>query len=186
MQQILLLVIASAIAAFFGAYLKEKAKSTVTKGDIEEITKKIETVKLDIKKIDHVYVRKYELKYSACLKLLEILDAHISHVITTDNDGNKIVLDKQYTTEMEARKCHNELLLTIDNDNIIKEFLEIMMGSTSNPIIALDKIRQLIREELGFGKKLYTDSKNTWLGIIKFKKMANNANAADAKSRVAD
>ena len=168
--QITLLIIFVSAASFLGAFLKEKAKSSVTKSDIENITRKVEEVKKELEQRDRISIKKYELKYNACLNMLGILDAHISHVMTKDNQGNQIQVDSQHTTPAKARKCHNELLLTIDNQTILEIFLKMMVGKSENLIVDLDRIRKLVREELGFGSDYRLDEENTWLALIKCKK----------------
>lgn len=168
-SQIILLIIIAAIVLFIGAYLKEKAKSEVTKSDIKIITRKVEEVKKELEQRDRISSKKYELKYNACLNMLGILDAHISHAMKRDNHGNDIKVDRQHTTPEEARKCHNELLLTIDNQDILEIFLRMMVGKYENLIVDLDKIRELVRNELGFGDDYRPDEENTWLAIIRCK-----------------
>ena len=75
--QIILLVVLSGVGAFIGAYLKAKAKSTATKEDIENITRKIESVKTELAEQSRIFVKKYELKYDSCLNMFLILDAHL-------------------------------------------------------------------------------------------------------------
>ena len=164
--QIFLLVLFSAIASFIGVYLKEKAKGTATKEDIGQITKIAESVKKEIEKQDRIGIKKYELKYNACTVMLNILDSHLSHVMKTDNNGQTIAVDKQYSTTAETRTCHNELLLTIDDQNIISLFMNMMTGKSENIISDLDVIRKLVRKELGFGGEYHADSENTWLAVI--------------------
>ena len=167
--QIVLLLIFTAVASFLGAFLKEKAKSAVKKSDIENITRKVEEVRKELEQLDRISGKKYELKYNACLNMLGILDAHISHAIKKDNQGNDIPVDRQHTNPEEARKCHNELLLTIDNQEILKIFLSMMVGKSANLMVDLDKIRNLVRNELGFGGDYRPDEENTWLAVIKCK-----------------
>lgn len=168
--QILVLVAACGLAAFFGAYLKEKAKSAATKEDIEEITRKIEEVKKELEQRDRIASKKYELQYNACLNMLGILDVYLSHKMTTDNEGNTIEVDSQYTSPEEARKCHNDLLLTLDNPAVVDLFMKMMVGKSENLMMDLDTIRKLVREELGFGSKIHSDVENTWLAVISSKK----------------
>lgn len=164
--QIIFLVIITATASFLGAYLKEKAKSTATKSDIEVITRKIEEVKKELNQQDRIASKKYELKYNACLNMLGILDAHLSNILSKNNEGKTIPVDRQFTTPEDARKCHNDLLITIDNPAIMELFLNMMGGKSKNLIIDLDKLRKLVREELGFGSDFRTDEDNTWLAVI--------------------
>ncbi len=153
-------------------YLKEKGKNIATKEDIAEITKKIETVKVELNKMDRINEKKYEIKYLACLKALEIIDAIMSHTMGTDNDKNPITIPKQYSDEETTRKCHNELLLSVDNQELIKIFLEIIVNKSPDyPYTeSLNKVRSLIRGELGFEGEFYEDKKNTWVAIVGCKK----------------
>ncbi len=170
--QILIFIILNGAASFFGAYIKEKAKSTVTKEDVKEITEKIESVKLDIKNMDRIQDKKYQIKYNACINMLSSIDVHLSFIMNKDNNGKKLDnVNKQYISDIEEmRKCHNKLLLSIDNNDIIKTFLEILQGKTNNPVISLNKIRQLVREELGFKGKVYIDKESTWLAVANYTK----------------
>lgn len=65
-SQLFILVVFSAIASFLGIFLKEKARGTATKQDIQDITKKIESVKSS-----YAHVLE-ELKSNNQLKLAEI------------------------------------------------------------------------------------------------------------------
>ncbi|MCU0551769.1 MAG: hypothetical protein MUC48_20700 [Leptolyngbya sp. Prado105] len=168
--QIILLVAVTAIASFLGAYLKEKAKSTVTKKDIAEITRRIEAVKKELEESDRIATKKYELRYSACLTMLGIIDAYLSLTMSSDNQGKPIQVDRQHTTAEEARKCHNSLLLTIDNHAIPDLFLRMMVGQSENLMVDLDIMRRLVRKELGFGSNFHENSEYTWLAVSPFEK----------------
>jgi hypothetical protein len=173
--QTLLLVLLIAASAFFGAYISEKAKSTATKQDIEEITRKIEGVKKELEQRDRVASRKYELKYNACLNMLGILDAVLSHKMNKDNNGNPIEPDRQYATIEEFRKCHNDILITIDDPEIPPLFLDIVIGDSKNFMKDLDKIRGLVRKELEFGEGYQTNEKYTWIATNPAKKPESSA-----------
>jgi hypothetical protein len=169
--QIIFLIISWLAASYYGALLREKAKSSVTKSDIENITRKVEEIKIELEKLDRISIKKYELKYNACLNMLGILDAYLSHRIKTNDSGDRIQPDLQYTTIEEARKCHNDLLLTIDNQDILKLIMEMLVENSDKPLEDLDKIRELIREELGFGCGYRVDEKYTWLARVPFNKV---------------
>lgn len=165
----LLTVLGLAIAGVlwrFGlkAYTEEKGKNLATKEDVSKITELVESTKATIQRLNRVDERKYELKYEACLNALKILDAQLSHVLTTDNDGKPATIVKQTATAEEVRSCHNALILTVDNPNIVSTFLDILTGQSKNPVVALDTIRADIKSELGFIGKAPSDTKRTWLG----------------------
>lgn len=167
--QIIFLIVASSAAAFFGAYLKEKAKSTATKEDIEEITRKIEGVKLELGKNKEIDSIKYNLRYDACLESLSLIDAHLSHSLIPPEEGDIV---KQYAYTKEARECHSKLILSCENTEIVIKFIEIILGlkySTETPqppTDLLNEYRNLIRKELGFGAKLQLDRDRAWFGKL--------------------
>jgi hypothetical protein len=192
--QIISLVLLTTVSAFLGAYMSAKAKSIatkqdigkitqkieqvksdVTKQDIEEITRKIEGVKKELEQRDRVASRKYELKYNACLNMLGILDAVLSHKMNKDDNGNPIEPDRQYATIEEFRKCHNDILITIDDPEIPPLFLDIVVGNSKNFMKDLDKIRGLVRKELEFGEGYQTNEKYTWIAINPAKKPESSA-----------
>jgi len=105
--QVLILVLISGIAAFTGSYLQETAKSSVTKRDVEEITRKVENVKLSVDAIRNAESAKYQLKYNACLEALRLIDAHFSHTL---KDPGGAEISKQFATTESARVCHNNLI----------------------------------------------------------------------------
>jgi len=168
------LVIASVViglaAGYFGSYLKEKGKNAATKEDISNVTRLVEEVKTEISEKDRISSVKYQHKREACLRMLSIIDAHLSHVITKDNDGKDVVIDKQYSDIESARKCHNDLLLSVDNQIIVEKFLSIIHDAAKNPIITLDELRSEVRKEMGYEGNLRKDSEKTWIGVLKCKK----------------
>ena len=146
------------------SYASEKGKNLATKEDISAITHLIESTKISLQQRDRYEAKRYELKYQACLKALAIVDAQISHVVKSDNQGNSTEVDKQYATAEEIRSCHNELILSLDNSAVVSTFIAILTGSSTNAIADLDKLRGLVRAELGFPGSPHTDEEKTWIG----------------------
>jgi hypothetical protein len=146
------------------AYASEKGKNLATKEDVAEITRLVESAKLALHQQDRFEEKKYELKYNACLNMLKIVDAQLSHLIKTDNNGNPTTVDKQYADAGRIRACHNELILALDNSEIVKVFIGILTGSSTNPIVDLDRLRSLTRAELGFIGAAHSDTNATWIG----------------------
>jgi uncharacterized secreted protein with C-terminal beta-propeller domain len=161
-------ILTSIVQNYFPSYFKKKGDNLATKEDIGEITKIIESVKTEISLASSIESKKYELKYNACKNALEIIDAHMSHL----KYSSQIAPLKQYNTIDATRKCHNDLILTCVNPNVINGFLNILTGTTSQPMIELDNLRNLIRIELGFGEVNYVDIDRTWLSTIIFNKIA--------------
>ena len=167
--------LASIVIAIVGAYLldfsKEKGKNLATKQDIQIITNKIETVKADIQNQQETEKLKRELKYNALLNSLTIIDCFLSNfIISKDSE-----ISKQYSTVEETRKCHNNLILTCENPESLSLFSEIMFAKsnmTSEEIgqifLKVNKYRNIVRQELGFGAELKLDPDKVWFGSVNF------------------
>lgn len=152
----------------FRSYFSEKGKNLATVEDIKAITKKVEEVKAEIEQQQLVVKQKRDLKYHALLNALTLIDAHYSQLLAP-SPGQKI--KRQYATTEEARRCHNELILTAENMGIIQLFNQIMFeaGSkqqTEPPTVLLNRFRNLIREELGFGEKIPLNEDKAWFGYF--------------------
>lgn len=167
---LIVVIVAIGLAAgYFGTYLKEKGKNTATKEDIAEVTRKIEEVKIEMSEKDRISTVKYEHKREACLRMLTIVDAHLSHTVKTDKDGKKVAADKQYADIESARKCHNDLLLSVDNQLIVEKFLSILLGKASKPVQTLDELRLEIRKEMGYDGNPHRDTDATWIAVLSCK-----------------
>ncbi len=167
--QLFALVVASGIAAFFGAYLREKAKSAATKEDVEEITSRIENVKRSVEAIKTAESTKYNLKYEACLEALRIIDAHLSHSLALPTPGDIV---KQFASTEEVRTCHSKLVLACESVELIEQFARIMFKARTEeerkvpPTDKLNIFRNLVRKELGFGSSLNLDRERAWFGNV--------------------
>jgi len=146
------------------AYAEEKGKNQATKEDVEEITRKIESIKASVEQSQLVERRRYELKYEACLDALDALDAHISHKLA--NIPYPIIAQKLGTEKL--RQIHNRLVLTVDNPAIVTLFLDMQISlpeEESRPVTdMLNDLRNLIRSELGFGKEIQLSRDIAWFG----------------------
>lgn len=147
------------------SYASEKGKNLATKEDISDITNLIESTKISLNELDRYAAKNYELKYQACLNALSIIDAQMSHAITSNDTGQPLQADKQYANAKEMRACHNELILSVKNPVIVSTFMKIITGPQSNPIAELNHLRRLIRTELEFTGDIHVDDKNTWIAI---------------------
>ena len=167
-EQIIILIIISGVSAFLGSFIKEKAKSIVTRKDITEITQKVEDVKLSVEAIKNSESKKYELKYNACIEALRLVDAHLSHSISTP----EIEPTKQTASIEEARSCHNQLILSCESTELISTFNSIMFGFSSSiaPTDELNNFRNAIRRELNFGDELSLDRNQAWFAKVNFDK----------------
>jgi len=159
------------LKSYFPRYLEEKGKNLATKEDIEEITKKIESVKAEIEKSKLIFQKKYQLKHETCLNALSLIDAYFSHTLKPPKD-KKII--KQYATTENARTVHNKLILSCENKDILKKYEEIMFGDENgdkrqkSPTDLLNEFRNLIRRELGYGSDLKLNREKAWFGKVCF------------------
>lgn len=155
------------------SYLTEKGKNLATKEDIGTITQKIEEVKAEIQNTQEIEKQKRQLKYDALLNSLTLIDAHLSHSLLPFLEQK---IKKQYATTEEARKCHNNLILTCENKEVLELFSNIMFGAKDErvniepPTDLLNKYRNLVRTELGFGIALDLDRDRAWFGFGNFEK----------------
>ncbi len=100
-----------------------------------------------------------------------MVDAHFSHTLQYP-DCKSIV--KQFATTEQARDCHSKLILACENMEILAVFDEIMFGpkdsaqSKTPPTDSLNRFRNLIRRELGFGIDLELDRDRAWFGKVVF------------------
>jgi len=162
--------IIGAVFGFFPAFFSEKGKNLATKQDIESITKKIEGVKAEFQRNQMIESDKMKLKHEALLESLRMVDAYFSHILTKNVPKHPT---KQFASITEIRECHNKLILSLDNPEIIKVFLEIMFHDDKDTIAPTDKLnrfRNLIRKELGYGNELQLDRNKAWFGNIGFEK----------------
>jgi hypothetical protein len=161
-------------AAYSIEYFKNKGKNLATKQDIEEITKKVEGIKADIKANQEVETQKRQLKYNALMNSLKMIDAHLSNFLVF-KDGTKI--NKQYASVSEVRECQNSLILTCDNPKVIEKFHEILFAKSgldseqvNKLLLSINEYRNLVRDELGFGAEIELDKNNIWIPSINFAK----------------
>jgi hypothetical protein len=163
---IILLVGGWMIKNYLPSYFSEKGKNLATKEDIEEITRKVESVKSEIHQISAIEQAKRELKYEACLDALSVIDAFFSHYFT------ELKPTPQEANTARARECHSKLILSCENTEIIEKFAEIMFGP-ADPNTGqkpktdlLNEFRNLVRKELGFGDEIILDRDRAWFGSV--------------------
>ncbi|MFJ4349655.1 hypothetical protein ACIPZ5_02000 [Pseudomonas sp. NPDC089428] len=155
------------IKYYFPKYLIKKAENLATKEDIREITREVEEVKSEISKIDAIDASRRTVKLEACLNALAILDAHFSHI---QWNADMKPPQKQMATIREAREAHSKLILTCDDIELVNLFCEILFQkSNTQPLTdQLNKFRNLVRRELGFGGEKELDRNTAWIATIVF------------------
>jgi len=126
--------------------------------------------------IDHLFIKsrelkakQWEIKKDACLQALSVIDSFFSH-IRWEVDGKMIEnIQKQSSLINEAREAQSKLILTCNDTKLINKFNEILFSkneSGKKPTELLDEFRNLLRKELGFGKKIDLDKEKSWYGKI--------------------
>lgn len=162
---LVLSAIVGILAALLTSYLNQKGQNLATKQDVTIITSKIEQVKADVQKGQEVERLKRELKYKSLLSSLSIIDSYLSQVFAPPAGGQ---IKKQNATTEEVRTCHNNLILTCDNTEVVTMFSTIMFNlEPQTPVTdLLNRYRNLVRKELGFGNTLNLDRERAWFGHV--------------------
>jgi hypothetical protein len=152
-------------------YFTEKAKGYATKQDIGKITKSVEDVKAEVKKTHDIEKSKIDLKYNTLLKSLKLIDAFTSNFWL---NAPGIIIDKQYASIEEFRDCHNQLILTCDNGELVNIFYKLMFPTSKilgDQMRSLSHYRNLVRSELGFGENsMILDEDKIWFASVNSKK----------------
>lgn len=110
----------------------------------------------------------FELKRSACLGALSVVDAAFSQ--REWKDGEKVVDVAKQPLEIEAaRRAYNELALTCKNPTIVELYSRALGLRTpdeppqSGAADLIVDLRNAMREELGFGTNLEFDRNKAWI-----------------------
>jgi hypothetical protein len=158
------IVLLLAVREFGFSYLTERGKNLATKQDVEEITAKIETVKAEIEAGQAIEAAKRQLKYEACLQALSMIDAQFAYQFQGANTT------PQPADTVKVRECHNKLILSCDDADIVDMFLDIFLGPGSGqpddiPLTdRLNEFRNRVRQELGFGSDISLNRDRAWMG----------------------
>ena len=110
----------------------------------------------------------FEVKIGACLDALSVVDAYFS---TLDWKGT-LQPEVQELSTQKARECYNKLALTCENPKVIEAFSNALclrsLGEKPK-IVSADAIldlRNLMRQELGFGKVLDLPREKAWISRL--------------------
>jgi hypothetical protein len=129
----------------------------------------------EIKEIENIQQTRWELKYQACLDTLKIVDAFLSHRF---KDVNGVTPVRQPANTVKARECYSRLVLTCQNPEVPEAFLKVMFQEpgTDNVEITdnLNALRNAIREELGFGRKIELSTEFAWFVRLAGDNQENN------------
>lgn len=132
---------------------------------------------LVISLVDHFFIKsrelkakQWEIKKNACLSALSIIDSFFSNIEwNKPNSSEKIEgIQKQNSPIRKAREAQNKLILTCKDTEIVNVFTEIIFSNENqkSKTELLDKFRELIRKELGFGGSLDLDKEKSWFAKI--------------------
>ncbi|MGM0444293.1 MAG: hypothetical protein ACQEQV_08915 [Fibrobacterota bacterium] len=155
------------------SYSKTKGKNLATKEDISEITKLAEEIKEDIHNRQEIEAQKRQLKYDAIMSALKLIDAHLSHYLLSTGQKD---ISKQTVDIETARACHNSLILTCEDTEILYLFSRIIFGPSKvvpdnkMPTVLLNEFRNLVRKELEFGSVIKLDEERAWISYGNFEK----------------
>ena len=151
---------------FIPGYAKKKGENIATKEDIEDITHKVESVKSVVESKSETEKSKRELKIEACKQALKIVDAFLSQFIVVNNaDGTQLKPAREEVTAADVRRCHNNLILSCENPEIIELYMSIVLSQYDGEeaFAILERLRNIIREEIGFGKCPNISNEKAWV-----------------------
>ncbi len=113
----------------------------------------------------------YELKVEACLEALSVVDAHFSN-IEWDTPEGKLKPEPQMLGIEEARRCYNKLSLTCEDPTVVECYANTLgLRAAGDPVKeirpdAIVDLRNAMRLELGFGKKLAFSREKAWIAQL--------------------
>lgn len=97
---------------------------------------------------------RWSTKYEACLEALNIVNAHYSTLSFDLSDGARIEPEPEFIENKigRVRACFNNLALTVSSKAVLEAYLAVfdLPKKTKHPA-ALARLRNAIRQELGFG-----------------------------------
>lgn len=140
-----------------------------------DMQKEIEFLRFQLKEQDRVSEAKFRLKYKACMDALSVVD---EIYLIKAKDKLKAFCDKHGITWPDPketaklfsriRRCHNNLILTCDGQDVIEIFKKItgLIPTQYTADIVID-LRAAIRRELGFsGEIVETNREFAWFLVI--------------------
>lgn len=123
----------------------------------------------------------FTIKREACIEALNVVDSTLSNQTWTDETGTVLPATKQPVHIEKARECHSKLALTCDNPKIIELYSkclglrlpgEPVQGISTDAVLEL---RNIMRTELGFGKKIDFDRRLAWIAALDGATPSNNS-----------
>ncbi len=137
-----------------------------------EVEKQVEILKTELRAQESISQSKWEIKRTACLKALDVVDAFWANIKWEgkDSKGKPIdaaLIEKQAPPEIEdVRSCYNNLALSCDNENVLREYKRCLQIAGEFRGDAILDLRNEIRKELGFGSEVDFDRKFAFIGRV--------------------
>ncbi len=128
-------------------------------------------IKSAIEREAHIGRAAFDLKLSACLDALQIVDAVFSQLEWKEADKNLKNI-KQELSIAAARRAYNQLALTCKNPRVVEVYARaIGLRGASDPPLSMTAdlivdLRNAMREELGFGSSLNYDRNKSWIATL--------------------
>ena len=129
-------------------------------------------IKSVIEKKQLVQQAAFELKRSACLDALAVVDASFSQREWKHQSEKALEVTKQTLNVESARAAFNHLALTCSDPSVIDLYVKAL--GLRSPDMSVQKtsgdtivdLRNAMRKELGFGKKLELDRQLAWIATL--------------------
>jgi len=141
------------------------------KAELEkQVTLQIEFAKSQLKGQEIVEQAKWEIKRNACLDALAVIDAAFSNADWHDKATKKpIPCYRQEINVEKARRVCNELALSCSNQKVLEGYMNLLVriGTPEFNGAMINDLRNVIREELGFGMRLNLDNDKAWISDLK-------------------
>lgn len=152
----------------FLSYLRDSILLILPEG----INKATEELRLKYESISRVEEYKFKLKYEACLEALEVVDEYyltaMAKQIRELFREHELEILNPIELGKKARKCHNRLVVSCDNQELILLFRRCLNIENQPETMGLIvDFRGAIRRELGFGTEVIDLNKDlAWIGTL--------------------
>lgn len=119
-----------------------------------DAAERIERLRYQLLQLDRASRARYELKYDACLKTLELMD----RIMTARLLPWEVKPDDTFEFARMARECRTKLVLACDRADVLAVFLKMLGQHSVDQIVDL---RSAVRQELGFGEDMIDSDRTT-------------------------
>ena len=159
------------IKKYTDTYMSKKGENLATKEDIKELTALSEEIKNEFVNKQYHEQQLYNIKLEAINDSLDFLDKYISwHTFDSGKLPVREKISKEQLT-VKARHCYNRLIITCQNEELLKCFNRICFHKQENILELYINFRNLARKELGLNE-LSLDKDNVFYSIISTKDLS--------------